>query len=550
MAHVREPALRREASRDTDATAPLSPMREGVPSSPSREADGGSRPVSRDSSSNRPMSRDSSSNRPTSRDSSSNRPVSRDGARPHSSSVSKPTVSAHGNLFAGVNASSVAEQKPSSRVHHLPKVQASQAHHFAPTHVPPPVNRSTEDSGSARDADRGEDWRDRREEWVPPSLRKAQEDTPSRQSARPPSSPPAAAVAAPEPEPEPEPQQEPEVVEGPPSPSPAKAVSSHGNMFMGVTQLLSQPTTSSSPRKWRASSVSSNASAQGKPPSASRQSSFAGSRQGSFAEAQKEVQPEVVEEPEPAGPEPGSLAARMAAFGTVFMLRFVLSFFSFQIKAPFPFYYLLHFLSHQHLLFYNPLPPTQPHQGGAVQRSGPKSGFNVSRGPGKAPAVKAQGSTFSAAPRVGKAATQEPVAQTGIHRPGSVSSRMSQFGGASAGRAAFGSRAKAITPEPEPEPEPEPTPAPAPAPAAEPPKPKVKRQGDYCVHCDKKVYFVEKLEIDGLLFHKACFKCATCNTKLTPRTYAKANGNVYCKSHYDQHFKLKGNYTGGFDTAL
>ena len=83
-----------------------------------------------------------------------------------------------------------------------------------------------------------------------------------------------------------------------------------------------------------------------------------------------------------------------------------------------------------------------------------------------------------------------------------------------------------------------------------PPKPKVKRQGDYCVHCDKKVYFVEKLEIDGLLFHKACFKCATCNTKLTPRTYAKANGNVYCKSHYDQHFKLKGNYTGGFDTAL
>lgn len=93
--------------------------------------------------------------------------------------------------------------------------------------------------------------------------------------------------------------------------------------------------------------------------------------------------------------------------------------------------------------------------------------------------------------------------------------------------------------------------APDPAPTPVPTKPKEKRGEDCCVHCDKKVYFVEKLEIDGLLFHKACFRCATCNTKLTARTYAKASGNVYCKAHYDQHFKLKGNYTGGFiDTAL
>lgn len=74
----------------------------------------------------------------------------------------------------------------------------------------------------------------------------------------------------------------------------------------------------------------------------------------------------------------------------------------------------------------------------------------------------------------------------------------------------------------------------------------MRRDGDYCAHCDKKVYFVEKLEMDGLVFHKACFRCGECNTKLTARTYAKASGNVYCKAHYSQLFKLKGNYDEGF----
>ena len=58
---------------------------------------------------------------------------------------------------------------------------------------------------------------------------------------------------------------------------------------------------------------------------------------------------------------------------------------------------------------------------------------------------------------------------------------------------------------------------------------------------------MEKLEIDGVIYHKRCFKCRECGTTLSARTYAKGNGNVYCKAHYTQLFQRKGNYHGGFE---
>lgn len=60
------------------------------------------------------------------------------------------------------------------------------------------------------------------------------------------------------------------------------------------------------------------------------------------------------------------------------------------------------------------------------------------------------------------------------------------------------------------------------------------------------MYFTERLEIDGLVLHKTCFRCRECNTKLSAGTYTKINGDVFCKPHYRQLFQLKGNYEEGF----
>jgi hypothetical protein len=57
---------------------------------------------------------------------------------------------------------------------------------------------------------------------------------------------------------------------------------------------------------------------------------------------------------------------------------------------------------------------------------------------------------------------------------------------------------------------------------------------------------MEKLEIEGVAFHKACFKCETCKGRITPSTYASLQGKFYCKPHLKQLFQLKGNYDEGF----
>ncbi|XP_044277960.1 LIM domain and actin-binding protein 1 isoform X2 [Varanus komodoensis] len=67
-----------------------------------------------------------------------------------------------------------------------------------------------------------------------------------------------------------------------------------------------------------------------------------------------------------------------------------------------------------------------------------------------------------------------------------------------------------------------------------------------CVACKKTVYPMERLFANQQVYHISCFRCSYCNSKLTLGTYASLHGNVYCKPHFNQLFKSKGNYDEGF----
>nr|XP_025044498.1 LIM domain and actin-binding protein 1 isoform X1 [Pelodiscus sinensis] len=67
-----------------------------------------------------------------------------------------------------------------------------------------------------------------------------------------------------------------------------------------------------------------------------------------------------------------------------------------------------------------------------------------------------------------------------------------------------------------------------------------------CVACQKTVYPMERLFANQQVFHISCFRCSHCNSKLSLVTYASLHGNIYCKPHFNQLFKAKGNYDEGF----
>ncbi|XP_036447293.1 LIM domain and actin-binding protein 1a [Colossoma macropomum] len=67
-----------------------------------------------------------------------------------------------------------------------------------------------------------------------------------------------------------------------------------------------------------------------------------------------------------------------------------------------------------------------------------------------------------------------------------------------------------------------------------------------CVMCLKTVYPLERLVANQQIYHNTCFRCAHCNTKLSIGNYASLHSNVYCKPHFCQLFKAKGNYDEGF----
>uniref|UniRef100_A0A671QIL5 LIM domain containing 2 n=1 Tax=Sinocyclocheilus anshuiensis TaxID=1608454 RepID=A0A671QIL5_9TELE len=73
-----------------------------------------------------------------------------------------------------------------------------------------------------------------------------------------------------------------------------------------------------------------------------------------------------------------------------------------------------------------------------------------------------------------------------------------------------------------------------------------KTQKETCASCEKTVYPMERLVANNLIFHNTCFCCKHCNTKLSLGSYAALQGEFYCKPHFQQLFKSKGNYDEGF----
>ncbi|CAD7925789.1 unnamed protein product [Amoebophrya sp. A120] len=64
-----------------------------------------------------------------------------------------------------------------------------------------------------------------------------------------------------------------------------------------------------------------------------------------------------------------------------------------------------------------------------------------------------------------------------------------------------------------------------------------------CHACGKTVYAMEKLVIDGTLFHKDCFRCKMCNGKLMIGKFSRApTGEFYCPTHFKELFRLRGRY--------
>ncbi|XP_069011930.1 LIM domain and actin-binding protein 1-like [Embiotoca jacksoni] len=67
-----------------------------------------------------------------------------------------------------------------------------------------------------------------------------------------------------------------------------------------------------------------------------------------------------------------------------------------------------------------------------------------------------------------------------------------------------------------------------------------------CVACQKTVYPLERLVAHQQVYHKSCFRCSHCSTTLSLGNYASLHGTIYCKPHFSQLFKAKGNYDEGF----
>lgn len=66
---------------------------------------------------------------------------------------------------------------------------------------------------------------------------------------------------------------------------------------------------------------------------------------------------------------------------------------------------------------------------------------------------------------------------------------------------------------------------------------------DKCAACNKTVYPLEKVTMEGESFHKSCFKCAHGGCPLTHSSYASLDGVLYCNIHFAQLFMEKGNYS-------
>lgn len=101
---------------------------------------------------------------------------------------------------------------------------------------------------------------------------------------------------------------------------------------------------------------------------------------------------------------------------------------------------------------------------------------------------------------------------------------------------------------------------------------------DKCKACDKTVYVMDLLTLEGNTYHKNCFRCSHCNGALVVllfllsfflhcyyvstvpwnsilkqiSNYSSMDGVLYCKRHFEQLFKesVKSLHTGLFSLSL
>ncbi|KAK4761653.1 hypothetical protein SAY87_029537 [Trapa incisa] len=73
---------------------------------------------------------------------------------------------------------------------------------------------------------------------------------------------------------------------------------------------------------------------------------------------------------------------------------------------------------------------------------------------------------------------------------------------------------------------------------------------DKCKVCDKTVYFVDMMSLEGVPYHKTCFRCSHCNGPLVMSNYSSMDGVLYCKTHFEQLFKESGNFSKNFSKII
>jgi hypothetical protein len=76
-----------------------------------------------------------------------------------------------------------------------------------------------------------------------------------------------------------------------------------------------------------------------------------------------------------------------------------------------------------------------------------------------------------------------------------------------------------------------------------------------CARCKQPVMLTERVGVQGLILHRRCFECYLdrCTIQLIPARYAclEVEGEMrfYCVPHYNELFKIHGDYSKGFVDA-
>jgi hypothetical protein len=67
-----------------------------------------------------------------------------------------------------------------------------------------------------------------------------------------------------------------------------------------------------------------------------------------------------------------------------------------------------------------------------------------------------------------------------------------------------------------------------------------------CINCGKRVYEMEKIAPGRTVYHKTCFRCRQCNRVVSLGNFTRIEDHVYCKPHFMEIFRTKGNYDDSF----